>query len=1319
MKKLYILGLALFLFFHGSSVAEDVTLISSTADRVIIRFIPSFQGVYAGSDSLPNHFLFEALHCSYRPCEGNYLLPVRKVLLQIPDQMKAVFTVRDVQRDFIAAEQVPVIGRISAATTAQTLRLTDAEMDSVDFAQPVHLGPVGWLRHRQVNDLLLLPVCYDRDQRGFWFFRDMIVEIDFFPDPTQTMGRSFPDRHFEQIYSMAMINPLPGQATRLTQPPLAVKAQSRSGKKWYRFDLAAEGIYRLNYETLIAAGLREEELIPERLHIYYGGGEELSPLLSAPWPELKEIAIDLFDVNHNTVFDQPDALLFYAQGAAGWRYKNGRWSHFINHYNIKNSYWLCVDDAPPRRMKVRSLNEELLQNSQAIRVIYDRVYQELEKSLPNSSGLDWMWEVWSDAGSRYFNIPLADSATNDSARLSCRIQGLSETHHLLQIRMNEHPLFSADISYLLAQTFNLDFPGDWLKPMNNLEVKLFSPNSSIGFDWLELAYRRFLHAQDGSLSFYSTGSDGSCQFLLTGFNGQFPWVFDVSDPFQVEKLAGIYHDSLHTMVAVFDSVAERDEKRYLALTPDRFLSVPVLMPLAYDLEAYLKDKQNQADYLIITHESLQGAALEKLTALRQESANGTSSEKLTVMTVTTQDIYNQFSAGLVDPVAIRNFLKYCLDNWQTPPSYVLLIGEPSYDFKDNLRLGRMLLTPSYESQNQVSDDWLVNLTGDRYPDMIIGRLPVRTPQELAIVIDKIVHYERNPSAGAWQSRIILAADDINQNQHNTPDDFVFLRDSELLANDPTCRDFDLDKIYLTDYPWDRSFNKPAARGRLIDDLNAGALFVNFFGHANWNMLTHENLLRIPNDLFALHHAERLPLFYAGTCEIARIDDPRFTAMGAELLAYADGGVIACVGSSRWNMHQASFNVGRAFFRNLFDPVQRGRITVGQALSMAKIQAGFPDQTEIMFLLGDPAMRLATPSLHLDLQVQPDTLSALRRILVQGEVKNGDGSHADFSGLCELHLYDSAQLRTTAVYRYLKSGNLLYSTRVAVTKGQWNAAFFTPIDSIRGGSFARLTACAWSKAEQALVPFTQAIGALDSLIIRRTPSGSTASRDTLGPEIELSIAGVPVSSGEVGIQASLPMMLRGQLSDDGSGFVHPLPLQGGVELKIDDRLAERFLSDGQLLFTDPDRKKMQFQYALTNLALGRHRLYFTAYDQSLNRSVWELEFDVVDPDLTIRSVLNYPNPAHDGTRFTFELSRAAQIKIKIFTIAGRCIRIIEGDGESGFNQMPDEGWDGRDQDGDLLANGVYLYKIIAKAVDSPFIDSGRHSHEAIGKLVIAR
>ena len=107
-----------------------------------------------------------------------------------------------------------------------------------------------------------------------------------------------------------------------------------------------------------------------------------------------------------------------------------------------------------------------------------------------------------------------------------------------------------------------------------------------------------------------------------------------------------------------------------------------------------------------------------------------------------------------------------------------------------------------------------------------------------------------------------------------------------------------------------------------------------------------------------------------------------------------------------------------------------------------------------------------------------------------------------------------------------------------------------------------------------------------------------------------------------------------------------------------------------------------------------------------------KFFVVSNEAKILNVYNYPNPTNGETHFTFKLTQIPEeIKIKIFTIAGRLIKelkLTSADLKYDFNKIY---WNGRDEDGDILANGVYLYKVIMNA--------GEKTEDVTQKLAIIR
>lgn len=148
--------------------------------------------------------------------------------------------------------------------------------------------------------------------------------------------------------------------------------------------------------------------------------------------------------------------------------------------------------------------------------------------------------------------------------------------------------------------------------------------------------------------------------------------------------------------------------------------------------------------------------------------------------------------------------------------------------------------------------------------------------------------------------------------------------------------------------------------------------------------------------------------------------------------------------------------------------------------------------------------------------------------------------------------------------------------------------------------------------------------------------------------------------------------------------------------------------------------------------GTYQLIVNATDATGNDSGdhdYTVAFEVITRQ-AISNVLNYPNPFSTATRFVYTLTGEeppAYFKIQIMTISGQIIREITQD-EIGTmkigKQISDFVWDGTDQYGDRLANGVYLYRVIAKKADNTDyekIDTGtdQYFNKGFGKLVIMR
>jgi hypothetical protein len=252
-------------------------------------------------------------------------------------------------------------------------------------------------------------------------------------------------------------------------------------------------------------------------------------------------------------------------------------------------------------------------------------------------------------------------------------------------------------------------------------------------DWIEIDYLRDLDATNNTLKFNSNNTD-ICAFEITGFTAQ-PELYDITDPENVKYLTNFTYSG--GTLTFKDDISSR--KEYISAGRAN-MKKPAAIET--DVPSSLGNTSNQADYIIITAADFYDA-VQPLVEHREKG-------KLTSKVVKVQDIYDEFNGGIQSPHAIKDFLKYTYKYWQKPaPTYVLLVGDASYDYRDNYGYGRSNYVPTFMiwapyMGETGSDNWFVLMDGenDRLGDMFIGRIPARTSAEVSTVVDKTINYEK-------------------------------------------------------------------------------------------------------------------------------------------------------------------------------------------------------------------------------------------------------------------------------------------------------------------------------------------------------------------------------------------------------------------------------------------------------------------------------------------------------------------------------------------------------------------------------------------------
>lgn len=199
-------------------------------------------------------------------------------------------------------------------------------------------------------------------------------------------------------------------------------------------------------------------------------------------------------------------------------------------------------------------------------------------------------------------------------------------------------------------------------------------------------------------------------------------------------------------------------------------------------------------------------------------------------------------------------------------------------------------------------------------------------------------------------------------------------------------------------------------------------------------------------------------------------------------------------------------------------------------------------------------------------------------------------------------------------------------------------------------------------------------------------------DSTGPSIDVTYDGIKILPGDL-IAAKPEILFR--FYDESKLEYSPADTTG-IYIKLDGRRINYFDAGQQnpeITFTPVNDGNLKTSVLYKpELSAGAHLLQYYGTDKDGNRDTL-IDNVYISYDFAVRNLFNYPNPMQGDTYFTFDLfaSEAPQsCVIKIFTVAGRLVRDVKAPARVGFNQVY---WDGKDGDGETMANGIYLYKLI--------------------------
>lgn len=688
-------------------------------------------------------------------------------------------------------------------------------------------------------------------------------------------------------------------------PGLTVSNTKKVPTSALNFQVSKTGIYRVTYEMLKAAGYDLNGVQIAKMGLSSNGN-----------------AVPIY-TNGKTAFGSGSYIEFYGQA-------------LDTLYTDTNIYTLQTNATKPARIKVNT-------KQPTSKTTYAASYIETV-SINNQKAYSYS----APGNDPWYESRLLVYTTPKVWTRSVTIEGLANTTSPTNINLaiwggtdfpqspDHHMQVSINDSLIADQVFdgvdglylNLTLPAGVLIEGSNLLKFTLPGDTGVPYDLQHLdqysiSYPRLFNAKEGKLIFTASGTG----FKVTQLPASDVVVYRLDPDGVVTKLAP-------TVTIVADGTYSAAFLGAPSNSTYFVYSTTALLVPEYEATRVKVDLNNKAEYLIISHPNFI-VNLQPLVSARQA--------QYTVSVVDVTDLYTQYTYGVFDPDAIRQYIKYAAQNLGT--KYVLLVGGDTYDYHNYTKKNSISFIPSlYVATGSLiryapADPLYTDFNGDSIPDMPIGRFPVRTAAELDLVIQKTLAYETKD----YGQTAVFASDKIDQGYS-----FKQISDS-MVASLPvgwTVENLSLENLDLA-----------TARTNLFAAMNRGTALVNYTGHsgpADWTF----NGLFNQADIAKLTNVGRPFVVVQWGCWNNYYVYPNYNFLVQNFLFTGDNGAAAVLGATSLSTITSEELLGEILTPKLTTP----GMTLGQAIQDAKMQLGLthPEMLDVLLgwsLMGDPALMI--------------------------------------------------------------------------------------------------------------------------------------------------------------------------------------------------------------------------------------------------------------------------------------------------------------------------------------------------------------------------
>lgn len=1043
--------------------------------------------------------------------------------------------------------------------------------------------------------------------------------------------------------------------------------------RWIKIALSDryDGVYQISYSQLSSLGFKN----PENVGVFGYGGHVLDEsFANGHIDDLPEIAV------YNDATNK--RILFYGQGLISWSYdkKNG-FVHTQNPYASKACYFLHEKVSPSLSMG-RIENGSIDGEVEEVNVFDAYLLHEEELVNIGKTGRELYGESFSFSQSQL--ITFKEKLLPGEVKFTANFAALSPTASSFSVKYNNEIIGEASINgsnndyvFAVESTLNKDIILDKEDAPSfriNFNAKTSVKNAYLNYIRLVGLQEIAINSNKSYTLFRNVKSlSSNLKYTIKEYSGSYA-VWDITDPLSI-KIQDIADD-------------------YSFISPNKGLREYALIDLNGKIFPEVKvigEVKNQnlhaiedIDMVIVSPSGLKSSA-QQLADYRKVH------DKMNVLVVSPEEIYNEYSSGTADATAIRLFMKQLFGRKTISGTdnngYLLLFGDGHYnnrkiDGSNNYLISYETSASLAETSSTVCDDYFGFLDDEeggrkdsygRYVisgdvvDIGIGRIPVHNAADAEAVVKKIIDYSNNSHYGSWKNKLCFLSDDdkISDAATDTPNAHMKHNDQviDILQNQQGHKEYIYQKIYLPAYSQTTTASGtdyPDAKKQFLESLQQGVLLVNYAGHGATNSITHEMLMTSARA--SQLNMKNLPLWVTASCDISRWDNDD-DSMGEILLTNHNGGAIALITTVRVVYAQQNLSLNTAIARNLFKRKNDGsRFRLGDIIMSAKQSLG-SDYNKLNFcLLGDPSMTLAYPEYKMEItDVEYGEKTTLKGRVISAETED---IAVDFNGLVYPTIYDSSDtifadkgLHQEQIYSFETRTRKIFSGRDVIRNGLFEFSFFTPKDvsEFTTDGLVNLYACDESNNE--------GNGFFEKMTINR-PS-TNVSNDTIGPEILKLFVNSPDFENN-SIVGSTPYFYA-EVHDNsgfnvtGNGIGHDITLT--IKCTSNTLLSSKqyILNDYLTTYTG-DPTTGNIRYTIPELEEGEYDVTFKIWDSFNNSSSKTIHFSVSNKTkYSPLLVQAFPSPTVQDDMVTIRVlhnlpESPTTVRLQIYTQTG--IKVYE-------------------------------------------------------------